>query len=96
MDNVYIPEQEVGIWQWIFGKTVTSIVLLNSGSSDGFVGVAAPSLARILPVGQLDYDILFLLSFIWKNLQLLLLMELYTSLCYRLISQCLVENFDAR
>ncbi|XP_057521016.1 uncharacterized protein LOC130801237 [Amaranthus tricolor] len=50
MDNVYIPEQEVGIWQWIFGKTVTSIVLLNSGSSDGFVGVAAPSLARILPI----------------------------------------------
>lgn len=95
MDNVYIPEQEVGIWQWIFGKTVTSIVLLNSGSSDGFVGVAAPSLARILPVGQLDYDILFL-SFIWKNLQLLLIMELFSPLCYRLISQYLVENFDAR
>uniref|UniRef100_A0A803LWX0 Altered inheritance of mitochondria protein 24, mitochondrial n=1 Tax=Chenopodium quinoa TaxID=63459 RepID=A0A803LWX0_CHEQI len=50
MDNVYITEQEVGMWQWIFGKTVTSIVLHNSGSSDGFVGIAAPSLARILPI----------------------------------------------
>ncbi|XP_056687577.1 uncharacterized protein [Spinacia oleracea] len=50
MDNVYITEQEVGVWQWIFGKSVTSIVLLNSGSSDGFVGIAAPSLARILPI----------------------------------------------
>lgn len=51
MDNVYVPEQEVGVWQWLFGKSITSIVLLNSGSSDGFVGIAAPSLARILPVG---------------------------------------------
>ncbi|KAK9716342.1 hypothetical protein RND81_06G227000 [Saponaria officinalis] len=50
MDNVYIPEQEAGVWHWIFGKSVTSIVLLNSGSCDGFVGVAAPSLARILPI----------------------------------------------
>lgn len=50
IDNVYIPEQEVGVWQWIFGKTMTSIVLLNSSSSDGFVGIAAPSLARILPI----------------------------------------------
>ncbi|KAL2903075.1 Altered inheritance of mitochondria protein 24 mitochondrial [Bienertia sinuspersici] len=50
MDNVYTPEQEIGVWQWIFGKTVTSIVLLNTGSSDGFVGIAAPSLARILPI----------------------------------------------
>lgn len=50
MDNVYIPEQEVGVWQWVFGKSVTSIVLLNSGSIDGFVGIAAPSLARILPI----------------------------------------------
>lgn len=50
MDNVYIPEQEVGVWQWLFGKSITSIVLLNSGSTEGFVGVAAPSLARILPI----------------------------------------------
>ncbi|GMH28910.1 hypothetical protein Nepgr_030753 [Nepenthes gracilis] len=50
IENVYIPEQEVGVWQWLFGKTATSIVLLNSGLSDGFVGIAAPSLARILPI----------------------------------------------
>uniref|UniRef100_A0A7C8YYJ4 Uncharacterized protein n=1 Tax=Opuntia streptacantha TaxID=393608 RepID=A0A7C8YYJ4_OPUST len=50
MDNVYVPEQEVGVWQWLFGKSITSIVLLNSGSTDGFVGIAAPSLARILPI----------------------------------------------
>lgn len=50
MENVYIPENEVGMWQWLFGKAVTSIVLLNQGSSNGFVGIAAPSLARILPV----------------------------------------------
>ena len=50
MENVYIPENEVGMWQWLFGKAVTSIVLLNQGSSDGFVGISAPSLARILPV----------------------------------------------
>lgn len=61
MDNVYITEQEVGVWQWIFGKSVTSIVLLNSGSSDGFVGIAAPSLARILPVGPPYCDIYFVL-----------------------------------
>ncbi|KAK6947555.1 Mitochondrial biogenesis protein AIM24 [Dillenia turbinata] len=50
MENVYLPENELGMWQWLFGKSATSIVLLNSGSSDGFVGIAAPSLARILPI----------------------------------------------
>ena len=50
MEHVYVPENEAGIWQWLFGKSVTSTVLLNSGPNDGFVGVAAPSLARILPV----------------------------------------------
>lgn len=50
MDNVYPPEQEAGVWQWLFGKPVTSIVLLNTGSTDGYVGIAAPSLARILPI----------------------------------------------
>lgn len=50
MENVYLPENEVGMWQWLFGKTVTSIFFINSGSSDGFVGIAAPSLARILPI----------------------------------------------
>ena len=50
MENAYLPENEVGIWQWLFGKTITSIVLCNSGPSDGFVGIAAPYFARILPV----------------------------------------------
>ncbi|XP_020228114.2 uncharacterized protein LOC109809270 [Cajanus cajan] len=50
MENAYLPENEVGVWQWLFGKTITSIVLRNSGSSDGFVGIAAPYFARILPI----------------------------------------------
>ncbi|KAH9777158.1 Altered inheritance of mitochondria protein 24 [Citrus sinensis] len=50
MENIYIPENEVGMWQWLFGKTITSVVLRNPGPSDGFVGIAAPSLARILPI----------------------------------------------
>ncbi|XP_077245243.1 uncharacterized protein LOC143885123 isoform X2 [Tasmannia lanceolata] len=50
MENVYIPENEGGMWQWLFGRSVTSVVLLNPGPHDGFVGIAAPSLARILPI----------------------------------------------
>ncbi|XP_042518682.1 uncharacterized protein LOC122092432 isoform X2 [Macadamia integrifolia] len=50
MENVYLPENEGGMFQWLFGKSVTSIVLLNPGPNDGFVGIAAPSLARILPI----------------------------------------------
>lgn len=50
MDNTYVPENEAGMWQWIFGKSVTSITLRNPGPNDGFVGIAAPSLARILPI----------------------------------------------
>lgn len=50
MENIYVPENEVGLTQWLFGKSVTSIVLHNTGTIDGFVGIAAPSLARILPV----------------------------------------------
>ncbi|XP_022154818.1 uncharacterized protein LOC111021980 [Momordica charantia] len=50
MENVYLPENEVGVWHWLFGKSVSSIVLRNSGTSDGYVGIAAPSLARILPI----------------------------------------------
>ncbi|XP_022860664.1 uncharacterized protein LOC111381154 isoform X2 [Olea europaea var. sylvestris] len=49
MENVYAPENEAGVLQWIFGKSVTSIVLHNKGSADGFVRIAAPSLARIIP-----------------------------------------------
>ncbi|KAK6117477.1 hypothetical protein DH2020_048775 [Rehmannia glutinosa] len=50
MENVYVPENEAGVWQWLLGKSVTSIVLHNTGSTDGFVGIAAPTLARILPI----------------------------------------------
>ncbi|GFZ01147.1 tryptophan RNA-binding attenuator protein-like protein [Actinidia rufa] len=50
MENIYIPENEAGLWQWLFGKNVTSIVLHNNCSSDGFIGIAAPHLARILPI----------------------------------------------
>lgn len=50
MENTYTPEQDVGVVHWILGKSVSSIVLRNTGLNDGFVGIAAPSLARILPV----------------------------------------------
>ncbi|CAN6464885.1 unnamed protein product [Victoria cruziana] len=50
MENVYLPENEGSIWQWLFGKSVTSVILNNTGPGDGFIGIAAPSLARILPI----------------------------------------------
>ncbi|XP_042054629.1 uncharacterized protein LOC121799352 isoform X2 [Salvia splendens] len=50
MENVYMPENEAGVWQWVLGKSVSSIVLQNTGSTDGFIGIAAPTLARILPI----------------------------------------------
>ncbi|CAN1333666.1 hypothetical protein LINPERPRIM_LOCUS36115 [Linum perenne] len=50
MENIFMPENEVGMWHWLFGKTITSVVIRNNGSGDGFVGIAAPSLARILPI----------------------------------------------
>ncbi|WOG90360.1 hypothetical protein DCAR_0209604 [Daucus carota subsp. sativus] len=50
MENVFVPENEAGVWQWLFGKSLSNIVFLNSGTSDEFVGIAAPSLARILPI----------------------------------------------
>uniref|UniRef100_A0A1D1Z6W2 Uncharacterized protein M6_Spy0233 n=1 Tax=Anthurium amnicola TaxID=1678845 RepID=A0A1D1Z6W2_9ARAE len=55
MDNIYVPEQEGGVWQWLFGKSMTSIVLSNPGPNDGFVGIAAPSPARILPVDLANF-----------------------------------------
>ncbi|XP_076896541.1 uncharacterized protein LOC143549536 [Bidens hawaiensis] len=50
MENVYAPENEAGMLQWLFGKNVTKTYFLNSGSTDGFVGIGAPSLGRILPI----------------------------------------------
>ncbi|XVE57622.1 hypothetical protein DITRI_Ditri04bG0104900 [Diplodiscus trichospermus] len=49
-ENTYVPDNEVGIWQWLFGKSITSVALRNPGPNDGFVGIAAPSFARILPI----------------------------------------------
>ncbi|XP_020972505.1 uncharacterized protein LOC107624926 [Arachis ipaensis] len=56
MENSYLPENEVGIWQWLFGKNISSIVLRNSGQSDGFVGIAAPYFARILPIDLASFN----------------------------------------
>ena len=50
MENIFLPEHAGGIWQWLFGKSMTSILLSNSDTSDGFVGIAAPSPSRIFPV----------------------------------------------
>ncbi|KAK8936643.1 hypothetical protein KSP39_PZI012272 [Platanthera zijinensis] len=55
IDNIYFPEHEGGIWQWLFGKSVTSIVFSNSGADDGFVGISAPSPARILPINLANF-----------------------------------------
>ncbi|XP_015948440.1 uncharacterized protein LOC107473393 [Arachis duranensis] len=56
MENSYLPENEVGIWQWLFGKNISSIVLRNSGQSDGFIGIAAPYFARILPIDLASFN----------------------------------------
>ncbi|MQL93716.1 hypothetical protein Taro_026373 [Colocasia esculenta] len=55
MDNVYLPEHDGGVWQWLFGKSMTSIVLSNPGPDDGYVGIAAPSPSRILPVDLANF-----------------------------------------
>lgn len=62
MENTYTPEQEVGVLQWILGKSVSSVVLRNTGQNDGFVGIAAPYLARILPVSDFKLSMLPLSS----------------------------------
>ena len=54
--HVWVPENEVGMWQWAFGKAATSVVLLNQGSGDGYVGIVAPSLARIFPIDSAMFD----------------------------------------
>ncbi|XP_078430913.1 uncharacterized protein LOC144702757 [Wolffia australiana] len=55
MDTIFLPEQEGGIWQWLFGKTMTSILLSNTGPHDGFIGISAPSPARIFPVDLANF-----------------------------------------
>ena len=56
MENVYISKNVVGMWQWAFGKAAASVVLLNQGSGDGFVGIVAPSLAKIFPIDSAMFD----------------------------------------
>lgn len=55
MDNVYLPEHEGGVLQWVLGKHVASIILCNTGADDGYVGVAAPYPARILPIDLANF-----------------------------------------
>ncbi|CAA6658549.1 unnamed protein product [Spirodela intermedia] len=55
MDNVFLPENDGGVWQWLFGKSMTSIILSNAGPHDGFVGIAAPSPARIFPIDLANF-----------------------------------------
>ncbi|KAM0937125.1 putative mitochondrial biogenesis protein AIM24 [Dioscorea sansibarensis] len=50
MDYNFTPVNEMSLLQWLFGKSVTSIVFFNSGLDMGFVGIAAPSPARVLPI----------------------------------------------
>lgn len=109
MDNVFLPENEVGMWHWLFGKSVTSIVFRNPGPNDGFVGIAAPSLARILPVGTFNSNkIIEIKEFLYYFLGIVYTLQsqrhkwkicnlffLLLSL-HRLIWQCLVERFYAR
>jgi len=67
MDNIYSPEHEGGALQWLLGKNVTSMVFSNVGADNGYVGIAAPSPARILPVsiqGQYKLD-LFIQIVVW-------------------------------
>ena len=50
MENTFLNENEVGMWQWLFGRIGTSIVLYNDGPNYGFIGIDAPTLARIFLV----------------------------------------------
>lgn len=51
MENILPPENVDGsLWQWLFGRNATTTVFINSGFDSGYVGIAAPSLARILPI----------------------------------------------
>lgn len=51
MENILPPENAGGsFWQWLFGRNPTTTVFINLGPQDGYIGIAAPSLARILPI----------------------------------------------
>ncbi|KAJ0974103.1 hypothetical protein J5N97_016068 [Dioscorea zingiberensis] len=50
IDYIYPPGNGVGLWQWLFGKSVTNTIFYNPGPDYGFVGIAAPLPAQILPI----------------------------------------------
>ncbi|KAJ7542855.1 hypothetical protein O6H91_09G015000 [Diphasiastrum complanatum] len=39
-----------GFWQWLFGKVNPTTTFVNIGPENGYIGLSAPSLARILPI----------------------------------------------
>ncbi|KAJ4764601.1 Tryptophan RNA-binding attenuator protein-like protein [Rhynchospora pubera] len=55
MENVYVGENDGGLWQWLFGRSVSSVILLNQ-ESDGYVAIAAPSPSRVLPIDLSNFD----------------------------------------
>ncbi|KAK1644126.1 hypothetical protein QYE76_061931 [Lolium multiflorum] len=55
MDNNYLPENDGGVWQWMFGKSITSTVFFNPGPDDGYVGISAPFPGRILPIDLANF-----------------------------------------
>ncbi|XP_024524736.1 uncharacterized protein LOC9654237 isoform X1 [Selaginella moellendorffii] len=50
--EVNVPQENagVGVLQWMMGRPDTSTTFTNAGSEDGYIGLGAPSLARILPI----------------------------------------------
>nr|XP_016448555.1 PREDICTED: uncharacterized protein LOC107773655 isoform X2 [Nicotiana tabacum] len=51
LENVYATENDTSVWQWLFGKSISSVVLQNTGTTDGFVGIAAPYLIDLAMFG---------------------------------------------
>ncbi|OAE24389.1 hypothetical protein AXG93_4343s1590 [Marchantia polymorpha subsp. ruderalis] len=47
-----VPAENAGnvIWQWLFGKVDAISTYVNNGTQDGYIGLGAPSLARVLPI----------------------------------------------
>ncbi|KAI5081119.1 hypothetical protein GOP47_0004302 [Adiantum capillus-veneris] len=51
MENILPPENAgVNVWQLVFGRSPNNTMFTNVGTQDGYIGIAAPSLSRILPI----------------------------------------------
>ncbi|KAH7287822.1 hypothetical protein KP509_32G076500 [Ceratopteris richardii] len=51
MENILPPENAgINFWQIVFGRSPRTTVYTNVGTQDGYIGIAAPSLSRILPI----------------------------------------------